>query len=76
MKRRTTTKRAILGDLIAAAVGSQGAIGSVLDQPVPADPYPLAAAGWGPEAGNGLYYLVAPGFSATLGAGKVLATSA
>jgi hypothetical protein len=49
-------KRAILGALIAAALGSEGAIGSVLDQPVPADPYPLAAAGWGPEAGNGLYY--------------------
>ena len=24
--------------------------------PAPADPYPLMAAGWGPEVGNGLLY--------------------
>ena len=26
------------------------------DAPTPADPYPLMAAGWGPEVGNGLMY--------------------
>lgn len=32
----------------------EGASVSGTDAPTPADPYPLNAAGWGPEAGNGL----------------------
>jgi hypothetical protein len=46
----------MLGALIAAVLGPGSAVASAQVQPAPADPYPLTAAGWGPEAGNGLYY--------------------
>ena len=49
---RTATLRAML----AANLGLLSAVGAAQEKPQPADPYPLAAAGWGPEAGNGLYY--------------------
>lgn len=32
------------------------AAGSVAITPTPFDPYPLSAAGWGPETGNGLFF--------------------
>jgi hypothetical protein len=29
---------------------------SITASPSPIDPYPLIAAGWGPDAGNGLFF--------------------
>jgi len=42
--------------LLAATFGAWHTASHAQDQPTPADPYPLAAAGWGPEAGGGLWY--------------------
>jgi hypothetical protein len=42
--------------LAVAALGNWNVASSAQDTPVPHDPYPIAAAGWGPEAGHGLYY--------------------
>lgn len=39
---------------IAAQTKCEGTEASGTDAPTPADPYPLSAAGWGPEVGNGL----------------------
>jgi len=39
----------------AASTNRQGAMKPGKDAPTLADPYPLNAAGWGPEAGNGLF---------------------
>jgi len=39
----------------AASTKREGAMKPGKDAPTPADPYPLSAAGWEPEAGNGLF---------------------
>jgi hypothetical protein len=41
---------------VAAALGLWSQTSHSQQQPEPSDPYPLVAAGWGPEAGGGLYY--------------------
>lgn len=42
--------------LLAMALVTWGADSTSQERPIPASPYPLAAAGWGPEAADGLYY--------------------
>jgi hypothetical protein len=45
-----------LAALIATALVTWSVNSHAQSSPAPSDPYPLAAAGWGPEAGSGLYY--------------------
>jgi hypothetical protein len=49
-------KNGISALALAAMLAQAHAEGVAREAPAPEGPYPIAAAGWGPEAGGGLYY--------------------
>lgn len=56
LKRFSVGGVSVIGMLVLATVAHGLAATPSTASPIPADPYPLIAAGWGPDAGNGLFF--------------------
>jgi EmrB/QacA subfamily drug resistance transporter len=56
LKRFSVSGVSVIGMLVLATLAHGLAATPSTASPIPADPYPLIAAGWGPDAGNGLFF--------------------
>jgi EmrB/QacA subfamily drug resistance transporter len=56
LKRFSVSGVSVIGMLVLATVAHGLATSPSMAAPTPADPYPLIAAGWGPDVGNGLFF--------------------